>query len=83
MLILKGNRSSRLDLEGAEGEGFICLDFMEGIAEFLVDSTDEGEEEGVQVSSSKVSGGNWGDGKKVEDETVRHIWILKLMCDGS
>ena len=72
MLILKGNRSSRLDLEGAEGEGFICLDFMEGIAEFLVDSTDEGEEEGVHVSPSQEVGINWRSWDEVEDEAMGH-----------
>ena len=69
---MKGNRSSRLDLEGAEGEGFICLDFMEGIAEFLVDSTDEGEEEGVHVSPSQEVGINWRSRDKVEDEAMGH-----------
>ena len=70
-------------LQRAEGEGFLSGSIVEAIAELFVNGTREGEEEGVQVSSGEVSGGNWGDGKDVEDETMRHIWILKLMCDGS
>ena len=60
MLVLEGKiRASRLDLEGAECEGFICLDFVEGVAEFLVDGTDEGEEESVHVSPSQEVRINW------------------------
>jgi hypothetical protein len=73
VLILKGKiRASRLDLEGAEGEGFICLDFVEGVAEFLVDGTDEGEEEGVHVSPSQEVGINWRSWDEVEDEAMGH-----------
>ena len=60
-------------LQRAEGEGFLGGGIVEAIAELFVNGTYKGEEEGVQVSSGEVSGGNWGQGKEVEDETVRHI----------
>jgi hypothetical protein len=76
VLILKGKiRASRLDLEGAEGEGFICLDFVEGVAEFLVDGTDESEEESVHVSPSQEVGINWRSRDEVENEAVGHEMI--------
>ena len=59
-------------LQRAESEGFLGCGIVEVVAEFFVNGAHEGEKEGVQVSSGEVSGGNWGDGKKVEDETVRH-----------
>ncbi len=54
-------------LQRAESEGFFGGGFVEVIAEFFVNRAHEGEEEGVQVSSGEVSGGNWGQGKEVED----------------
>jgi hypothetical protein len=54
-------------LQRAEGESFISGSIVEVIAEFFVNGTHEGEKEGVQVSSGEVSGGNWGQGKEVED----------------
>lgn len=70
-------------LQRAESEGFICGGIVEAIAELFVNRAREGEEEGVEVSAGEVSGGNWGQGQDVEDEAVRHDWIVKLMCDGS
>jgi hypothetical protein len=79
-LILKGKiRASRLDLEGAEGEGFICLDFVEGIAEFLVDGTDKSEEKSVHMSPSQEVGINWRSWDEVEDEAVGHRNIMELL----
>jgi hypothetical protein len=54
-------------LQRAESESFISGSIVEVIAEFFVNGTHESEEEGVQVSSGEVSGGNWGQGKEVED----------------
>ena len=54
-------------LQRAEGESFISGSIVEVIAEFFVNLAHEGEKEGVQVSSREVSGGNWGQGKDVED----------------
>jgi hypothetical protein len=49
-------------LQRAQSESFISGSIVEVIAEFFVNGTHEGEEEGVQVSSGEVSGGNWGQG---------------------
>jgi len=56
-----------LDLEGTEAEGFICFGFVECIAEFLVDGTNEGEEEGVDVSPSQEVGVYWRSRDEVEN----------------
>jgi hypothetical protein len=56
-----------VSLQRAESEGFLGGGFVEAIAEFFVNRAHEGEKEGVQVSSGEVSGGNWGQGKDVED----------------
>jgi hypothetical protein len=34
-------------LQRAEGKGFVGFGFMEVVAEFAIDGTNEGEEEGV------------------------------------
>jgi phenylpyruvate tautomerase PptA (4-oxalocrotonate tautomerase family) len=54
-------------LQRAESESFISGSIVEVITEFFVNGAHEGEKEGVQVSSREVSGGNWGQGKDVED----------------
>jgi hypothetical protein len=54
-------------LQRAESKSFISGSIVEIIAEFFVNGTHESEKEGVQVSSGEVSGGNWGQGKEVED----------------
>ncbi len=66
-------------LQRAEGEGFLGGGFVEAIAEFFVNGTREGEEEGVEVSSGEVSGGYWGEGEEVEDEAVRHSLLARLL----
>lgn len=70
-------------LQRAESEGFLGCGIVEAIGQLFVNGTHEGEEEGVQVPSGEVSGGNWGDGKKVEDETVRHDWLMVGCVDFS
>ena len=59
-------------LQRAQGESFVCGGIVEVISELFVNGAREGEEEGVEVSAGEVSGGNWGDGKEVENEAVRH-----------
>lgn len=67
-------------LQRAESEGFLGGGIVEAIAEFFVNGAHEGEKEGVQVSSGEVSGGNWGEGKDVEYQAVRHIWLMVGDC---
>jgi hypothetical protein len=76
VLVLEGKiRATRWDLKGAESEGFISFGFVEGVAEFLVDGTDESEEEGVHVSPSQEVRINWRSWNEIEDEAMGHEMI--------